>query len=53
MKLAEKKGRRKSSFKSINKEIKVNAINREAFCGAINLRIDPIAYQRKIRNEWK
>ena len=53
MKLLEKKERQKSSFKSKNTEIKNNAVNREVYCGAINLKIDPIAYQRKSRNEWK
>ena len=53
MKLLEKKGKRKSPFKSKNADIKVNAVNREAYCGAINLKINPVAYQRKSRNEWK
>ena len=53
MKLLEKKRSQKSSFKSKNTEIKINAVNREVYCGAINLKIDPITYQRKSRNEWK
>jgi hypothetical protein len=53
MKLLEKKGRQKASFKSKNTEVKINTVNREAFCGAINLKIDPVTYQRKSRNEWK
>jgi hypothetical protein len=53
MKLLEKKGRQKTSFKSKNTEVKINNVNREMFCGAINLKIDPVTYQRKSRNEWK
>ncbi len=53
MKLLEKKGRQKTSFKSKNTEVKINNVNREVFCGAINLKIDPVTYQRKSRNEWK
>ena len=53
MKLLEKKEKQKALFKSKNTEVKINTVNRESFCGAINFKIDPLTYQRKSRNEWK
>jgi hypothetical protein len=44
---------KKSDFKLINEDINKNKINREIFCGSIQLKIEPINYQRKMRNEWK
>jgi hypothetical protein len=43
----------KGSFKTINEDINKPKMNRESFCGSIKLKVDPLAYQRKIRNEWK
>ncbi len=43
----------KSLFKFIDKNIERKAINRESFCGSINNKIDPLVYQRKMRNDWK
>ena len=48
-----KKTNKKKFIKNINGSIKTSNINRENFCGSIDLKIEPIAYQRKIRNEWK
>lgn len=47
------RNRKNSLFKEINNSGSKLKINREAFCGVIDFKIEPLAYQRKIRNEWR
>lgn len=44
---------KKQGFITINENINKDKINRELFWGSINLKIEPLDYQRKMRNEWK
>ncbi len=44
---------KKATFKRINRGDQGNLIDRQNFCGSINLKIDPMNYQRKMRNEWE
>lgn len=47
------RSKKKAIFKAFNEDFNKDKTNREAFCGSINLKIEPIDYQRKLRNEWK
>jgi hypothetical protein len=44
---------KKVVFKTINENINKPKMNRESFCGSVKIDIDPVTYQRKMRNEWK
>ncbi len=51
-----KKGMRKKDIKQvIEKRPKKKSINLDLkkYCGVINLREDPLEYQKKLRNEWE
>ena len=53
MKISEKrKTKKKSAFSLFNEKAKLSAPDRSRFCGSIKLKIDPLEYQRKMRNEW-
>ena len=47
------KSKSKPRFKILNETHENPRKDRLEFCGAIHLKIDPIAYQTKMRNEWR
>ena len=48
-----KSSKAKNVVKEYNADVKQNAPDRSEFCGKVQLGIDPVAYQKKMRNEWK
>ncbi len=48
-----KKVKKKVVVKEYNADVKINAPDRSEFCGAVQFGVDPMVYQKKMRNEWK
>jgi hypothetical protein len=54
MKTDEKKSKKsKAKFTFLNENVEKEFPDRSKFCGILKTKFDPIAYQRKMRNEWK
>jgi hypothetical protein len=54
MVLVLKKGASKKEMDSISEKLRVNkGVNTKKYCGTIKLREDPLAIQKKMRDEWE
>lgn len=54
MVLVLKKGATKKEMDSISKKLQnIKGVNTKKYCGTIKLKEDPLAIQKKMRDEWE